>query len=175
MYFTGDEKAAVKEIQQYLLSYYYFIDSDIDRVAVDGIYGEETKNSVIKYQKIKGLQESGKVDLSTFNSLRNDYIIAEEKNKADKSILSKKTFPLKSGNIGKDVLILNLHLSELREKYNDIMRVKKDIFFSSETENAVRDMQRIFLIEENGIVDAVLFERLEREVEAIYLANEKYN
>ena len=39
-------------------------------------------------------------------------------------------------------------------------------YFSEETQNAIRYVQRMFLMEENGIVDAILFERLEKELDA---------
>ncbi len=171
---SKDEKESVKEIQRFLLYYYNFEDKNIGRVAVDGIYGVETQNAVLEYQKIKKIDATGLVDLLTHQSLYKEYLRLSKNLDADELIIEPNNFPLSVGKSGYDIMQLNLLLDILRQTYKDIERVKKDSYFSKNTESAVKDMQRIFMMEENGVVDTLLFMRIMQETKASKLSDEKY-
>ena len=47
--------------------------SAVPSVAVDGVYGNETKNAVIAVQKLSGLEQTGAVGALTWNAIVNLY------------------------------------------------------------------------------------------------------
>lgn len=53
---------------------------DIPEVFEDGIYGDETTNSVSDYQRQKGFEPTGVVDKETWDSLMNDAALFIERN-----------------------------------------------------------------------------------------------
>ena len=69
MYFLSDSPAAIREVQKFLYVISYRVNSDVPRVAIDGIYGPETEAAVIAFQEIYGHSASGSVDRETFDSL----------------------------------------------------------------------------------------------------------
>ena len=60
-------------------------------------------------------------------------------------------------------------LRELRKTYKDICRVDKSMYYSKSTEQAVKDMQRIFRLSEDGIVTQFFYDRMQKEIKAINL------
>ena len=60
---------SVRGLQDMLRNISYYIE-DIDSVVADGIFSEETKNSVISFQKIYGLEPNGEVDVVTWQKIR---------------------------------------------------------------------------------------------------------
>ena len=72
---TRDEKLAIIEIQQNLreLAKAGF---DLPSITADGIYGDQTRAAVARFQEIEGLPVTGKVDLLTWQVLGNAAAIA---------------------------------------------------------------------------------------------------
>ncbi len=68
----GSEGAEVLIIQE-LLSYIATVISDIPNLDVDGIFGPETKKSVIAFQKHYGIEPDGIVDKKTWDKIINVY------------------------------------------------------------------------------------------------------
>ena len=173
-YELSDTKMAIREVQTFL----HFISDrrhiTIPRVAIDGIYGKATEEAVREFQKIYGLYESGIVDRETFAALNKLYLEILLENELDGLIITNEGFPLSKGSQNNDVLNLNLILIELQKSYRDIGDVRKSSYFSEETENAVMDLQRIFRVRENGIVDALFYDRLKDELLFIQLLNQEY-
>lgn len=166
MYLLSDKASAIREVQRFL----HFISdsraSTIPRVAVDGIYGEETRGAVLAFQEEYGLPTSGEVDRITFELLYSVFNELATLKEIDRYILTGKSFPFKLGDQSDDVLIINLLIRELEESYLDIGFVKRSNYFSAETEGAVKALQRIFTMEENGIVDELFYKRLKDEVDS---------
>ncbi len=164
MYRLGDERAAIREIQKYL----HFISDrtrrEIPRVAIDGFYGEETKNAVKAFQNEMGVSDSGAVDYETFTLLYEEFLKAKLLYDAEKYFIDEKLFPFKSGDMGREMLYINLMLDELRSVFQGIGRVDIRPYFSLSTENAVREIRSIFMLEAVPIVDLSLFERMRYEL-----------
>ena len=53
------------------LSYYIY---DIPSVVPDGIFGKDTKESVVAFQKIYGLTQTGDVNADTWEKIREEYM-----------------------------------------------------------------------------------------------------
>ena len=169
-----DERAATMEVQNFLHVISDRETNDIQRVAIDGIYGEETREAVRKFQEIYGLYESGTVDRETFDLLNKIYLDILLREEVINAVLTNDPFPLSLGSQGNEVLILNVMLIELEKTYQDIGSVKKSSYYSIETENAVTNLQKIFRVEENGVVDALFYDRLKDELLFVKLLSEEY-
>ncbi len=170
-----DTEMAIREVQTFL----HFIrdkkHNEITRVAIDGIFGKETEDAVREFQRIYGLYESGVVDRETFELLNKIYLELLLEYNASEFVITSEGFPLSLGSQNNDVLVLNIMLIELGKNYSDIGDVRKSNYYSTETENAVTNLQKIFRIEENGIVDALFYDRLRDELIFIQLLETEYD
>ena len=72
-------KEYIKEVQTFLRTISQF-DERIPRVAVDGIYDEQTADVVGIFQKIAGLPVTNEVDKATFNAIFNAFVAIERIN-----------------------------------------------------------------------------------------------
>ena len=170
-----DTEMAIREVQTFL----HFIrdkrHNGITRVAIDGVFGKETEDAVREFQRIYGLYESGVVDRETFELLNKIYLELLLEDNSSEFIITGEDFPLSLGSQNNDVLVLNIMLIELGKAYGDIGDVQKSSYYSSETETAVTNLQRIFRVEENGIVDALFYDRLRDELVFIQLLQAEYD
>ena len=73
MYDITDKKEIVREIKKYLYAISTSTYPEIKRGTVDGIYDQETEDSVKRFQEIKGLPITGVVDFMTFNAISEEY------------------------------------------------------------------------------------------------------
>ena len=165
MYKIYEKNEAIREVQTYL----HFIsdrNGDIPRVAIDGVYGEETVVAVKAFQESIGLFADGVVDHKTFESMYGDFNEIETERLRKKYIFSSGSFPIKYGDNGNDVLVINTMLDELKGTYSEITLENNRRYFGHSTENSIRYMQSVFLIEESGIVDEITFDRLLLEIDA---------
>ena len=163
MYSLGDERAAIREIQKYLLFISDRVTDSVPRVSIDGIYGEETREAVIAFQKYKGVEESGVVDYLTFTLLSEEFKLAKFLYQADNFIIEASHFPIKLGDFGNEALLINLMLDELSEFY-DLGRVDVKPYFNSATEDAILNLRRIYMLDGEAVVDALLFDKMRYEL-----------
>ena len=69
MIVENTDSNSVRGLQNMLRNISYYIE-DVESVIPDGIFSEETKNSVISFQKIYGLEPSGEADAVTWQKIR---------------------------------------------------------------------------------------------------------
>jgi peptidoglycan hydrolase-like protein with peptidoglycan-binding domain len=150
------------------------MNGDIPRVAIDGIYGEETSEAVRIFQTIYGLKADGLVDRATFDMLFIMYRDVIMDIRSSDYIITDIGFPLKVGNQSNDVIALHLIILELGKTYNDIGVVSQSAYFSESTKNAVMNMQKIFRLPVTGEVDSLLYDRMIYELDAIRRLNQIY-
>ncbi len=165
MYRQENTAAAIERIQNYL----YELSKNgliTEMTVIDGIYGEQTRSAVTEFQRKNGLLESGIVDFETFTALRDSATLCKRKNELPTHLYAKTGYPLRFGMSGADIDTLHALLRSIGEYRKDLPPIPRAPYYSRETENAVRFMQRVFLMEESGIVSAELFERLEKDLEA---------
>ncbi len=159
MYSMADKATYIKKIQRKLLilgdAY-----AEIPRVSVDGIYGDETRAAIYALQNMVGISKNGVLDYETFLALELHHLELRNRRSASNYIINDTGFPLTKGEQNKDVLILNLIIDELRKTYKEIGSVNLGSYFNANTENAVKNLQNIFMMEETGVVDSLLFDRL---------------
>lgn len=174
MYELSDKRAAVREVQKFL-----HLISDVEsygvrRIAVDGIYGEETRAAVSEFQRYMGIYETGLVDLETFNGLYSEYRKAVDERALSNYIITESGFPFTVGDQGDDVINIHLYINELSRNYQDIPSVGRSSYYTQDTSAAIVEIQKIFDTEATGAVTKEFYERLVREAAAIRLRGEIY-
>lgn len=170
MYRTYDKKSAVKEIQRFIykLSDYY---SEIPRISIDGFYGDTTRRAVMAYQTLFNLPVDGRVNNRTHEGIYAEYLKIIASENAKKLMPASKRFPLKRGDVGNDVLYLNMMLDEFRGIYGNISPVRVNSLFSYDTEKAVFEIRKILSFGAGVTVDSNLFSRIENELDIHYEFN----
>ena len=175
MYELLDTKSAIKEVQKFLYTVSTEVNTDVPRVAIDGIYGEETLEAVRIFQIIYGIPETGYVDRTTFDMLYFLYREAIIDRTGKDYVITSIGFPLKLGSQGSDVIAIHLYITELQKKYPDIRSVGKGSYFTEDTRNAVITLQNIFNLLPTGEIDARLYQRILTEVDSLRRAEQEYS
>jgi len=161
---------AISNLQIYLRQLSY-ADVNIPPVPIDGIYDTETRNAVIAFQKQRGLNVSGIVDKTTWDEIYSAYLESITKNSPP---LAVRFFPrtpidhnLHIGDVGFIVNVLQYMLTELSRDYGDILNIEISGIFDNNTENAVKEFQRVNSIYPSGFVDYVTWNRITEHYNAI--------
>lgn len=165
MYIQDNRSAAIKRIQSYLYEIQMF-EEHSSQVPQDGIFGEETRAAILDFQKHTELNETGIVNYETFQALSDTAKKYKEENERYPFLYSISGFPLQFGGSGADVEALHALLRSLSQYLKDLPPIPRGAYYSHDTEKAIRYMQDVFLLEEDGIVTAALFEMLENELKA---------
>jgi N-acetylmuramoyl-L-alanine amidase len=134
----GDRGPFVKEVQEDLIRAGF----PLPKYGVDGIFGVETRNAVIAFQKRYGLRIDGLVGRETLTKLEE---VMKNKRHNEKFPLPNKV--LKRGDTGEDVKMVQRALKHLNfdPKYIDGIYGKK-------TEDAVRRFQSMYAaLKDDGI------------------------
>lgn len=142
----GDSSPGVLTLQYYLGYISLFVNTVIP-TAIDGSFGEGTRESVISYQKTYGLPETGEVDEIVWNSIQKTYYSLL--NSVDYRFAQGSTLPfpgrvLRVGISGDDVLALQEYLNYIAETYTDIPTVDADGVYGESTASQVRAFKERF-------------------------------
>ncbi len=162
MYDISDKEAAIRAIQRFLLELHYYTD-ELPHIAIDGIYGEATRDAVRAYQRLIGLPESGEVDLATWERLYHDYERARGARMSEGRIPPDTPLPASIGASGEGVASLQRLLNTLAERYGLTVRTDTTGIYSYATEAIVNAIRQIYRLEENGEVNGELYEKLLRD------------
>lgn len=161
MYSIDDKKSAIRDLQRFL-----FVIGQrhgIPYVSVDGFYGQETENAVKEFQRIFALDITGTAEKETFDAIYAEYLEIVKNTEGESLDFSEKNFPLKLGDSGNAVSVLNAIIRELSVIYRDLPLPYGD-FYSADTNSAVTLLQGYFRLEKNGEVSSELFNLLKREM-----------
>lgn len=128
-------------------------DERIPRVNPDGWFGRETTEAVRAFQQIYGLPVTGVIDLDTWELL--DRVYQEERNRQEEGScvcpFAVSDMPICPGERSDAVSLLQLMLHTGGSEISDTPGVTG--VYDTETENAVKKLQRENRMEETGIVD----------------------
>ena len=165
----GSVGNTVKLLQYYLLVVSVF-DSRVPPLQIIGVYGENTYQSVIAFQKIFGFVPDGVVTDEVWTVLLNVY-------EALYASLPESAFAetaqgyfgniLLMGSEGVEVRYLQEYLKIISDLYGVIPPVTVNGIYDEQTENAVREFQRLFGIKETGIVTSTTWNAISRVFDAI--------
>lgn len=150
----GDTGTGVRELQ-YLLAFIGTFSPAVRPIAVDGIFGSDTRSAVEDFQSDAGLPVTGVVDEQTWRALSDTYrsLLAS----LPEDYYSSATVPypgsaLRVGSTGPYVRTLQTYLNRISDVYTDIPKLTVDGQFGNATRNAVIAYQRLFGIEPTGVV-----------------------
>lgn len=152
---------AVFELQGYLRNIGR-LDSDIERVMPDGIFGEETTLSVKSFQRKYGIKETGVVDLETWESLlaanRQAVFIASAPIQVVR--ITNEDLPLTVGTENELVHVLKLMLNDVAAAFSNFSAVGTHSFFDEETRVEVEKWQDVIGVKKTGEVDKMTWNML---------------
>lgn len=154
MYSEGDTGEQVRVIQYWLGWAAAFFET-IPFVPADGVYGESTTNAVMQFQKQFGLPQTGVVNKETWNELYRVYagILADNREEIDTSFLHSIQMPLRMGDSGESVKMLQTKLNTLKKIYPEIPTVLETGTYGQKTRLGVMAVQRRNHLPPTGIVD----------------------
>lgn len=156
----GSQGIGVSNLQ-YFLSYLSDFYSSISPLNIDGSFGNETRESVISAQKTFGLDEDGVVGEATWNAIYNAYrgIIATiPLNYVEGNVLPFPGTVLRVGSDNDAVLLLQQYINVIAQVYPEVNSVELTGYFGTQTDAAVKAIQRLFGLDDNGIVGTVTWE-----------------
>lgn len=160
---------------QYYLSYIALFVPTVLPAAVDGSYGEGTRNAVISFQKTYMLEQTGEVDLITWNRMERTYngLISRSPYRFREGLIL--PFPgrvLRPGLEGDDVRALQEYLNYISETYTSIPRIRVDGVFGPSTSAAVEAFKNEFeLPGAPDRVSALVWNAIIRVYDDLYVGN----
>lgn len=129
-------------------------------VAVDGIFGPETRDAVIAFQQFAGLTPDGIVGPNTWNALLNAYQqIAESLQNAVISLPPTVTLVL--GSQSEAVRQLQQYINRLATIYPEVPSIPETGYYGEQTREAVLALQRILGLPQTGNVNPEAFFQIE--------------
>lgn len=137
-------------------------DKDVLSVIPDGIFGEETENSVRSFQRKFGLPETGVVNFEVWDRINDEHkkALFELSEPIQVISIKKEDLPLVLGQISKEVHMLNMMLNSLSEKYSNFQNVGYSDEFTAATRNEVEKWQKVINHDITGEVDKLTWNRL---------------
>ena len=151
----GDSGEGVLSIQYYLSYIALFVPS-VSSATMDGSFGENTKDSVISFQKTYSLEPTGIVNRETWDKIETVYLSFVSN--IDFTYAAGRLYPfpgriLREGVEGNDVRILQEYLNYIANFYPSIPKGTADGIFGTRTAEQVSAFKTIFNIP--GTMDRV--------------------
>lgn len=157
--------ASVSRLQDDL-KHLSFHDKDIKNVAIDGIFGDETRDSLLSFQRKYSLPATGVADLETWEKLREVSDASRSFNSPTTPIKIFPRFPTTYYWDGKSspihIAILQYVLDELSREYS-YGEIPQTGIYDDATVNAVIDFQTKNGLETTGVVDRTTWNDLARQ------------
>ncbi len=152
---------AVYEIQRYIRNISR-LDRDIPSLVPDGIYGEETTESITAFQRKNLLPQTGKVDLTTWNKLleENDKAVFAFSEPIQTAPAKNGDFPLKKGKESHLNRNVNLMLTRLSDFYDNFSGATLSADYTEETERLIGIFQSVTGNSVTGETDKIIWNLL---------------
>lgn len=152
----GESGVAVRELQ-YLLLFISAFNNQIAPITVDGIFGPDTREAVLSFQRFYGLTQTGEVDFNTWRLIYDTYVGILRT--LPEGYFSPTTeayggIPLRLGSEGADVSRIQDYLNYISNTYTEIPKVTVDGIFGPATQAAVLTYQNLFGLDPTSIVSA---------------------
>ncbi len=172
----GDTGVNVRVIQYYLNLIAEF-NNFIPSVAIDGIYGSATAESVRAFQRSEGLSETGIVDQATWDALYSRYLSVVAGLPPDFRRTGAPVYPgtpLRRGLTGNEnVRLLQTYLNKIAETNSEIPTVSVTGNFGPETERAVLAFQRAYGLPPRGIVGVNTWNAIAEQYNDLILSEDR--
>ena len=151
----GSAGTNVSIMQSYLNAIKTGMFPALNRLVVDGVYGQRTKNTVMQYQGFSGLKQDGIIGKETWDSIVADYESLPIKPADDYP-----GYVLRPGASGNDVRIMQLKLNNVNPVYTAINYQSVDGKYGSNMANAVRRFQAQFGLVADGIIGQKTWDKI---------------
>ena len=128
-----------------------------------GVFGNETRQSVISAQNTFGLLEDGVVGEITWNAIYNAYrgIVNEiPLHYIEGNVLPYPGVLLRIGSDNDSVLLLQQYINVIAEVYPEVNSVDLTGYFGTQTDRAVKSIQSLSGLEPNGLVGAITWDAI---------------
>ena len=163
-------------ILQYFLAIISEFNDMIPSVEVTGTFGPETKNSVLEFQKLNNLPQTGVVDDSTWDVLYNTFIGITNTVFSSGRTNTIEAAPyggvvLKLGSVSESVKVLQQYLNVISNVYSEISPVAVTGIYNKATESSVLEFQKRFSLEETGEVDRNVWNAIANEYKNVVSAS----
>ena len=156
----GSRGLGVRNLQ-YFLTYLSRFYSSISPTEIDGVFGNETRQSVISAQNTFGLMQDGVVGELTWNEIYNAYrgIVDEIPLKyVEGNVLPFPGTILRIGSDNDSVLLLQQYINVIAEVFPEVNTVDLTGYFGTQTDSAVKAIQTLSGLEANGVVGAITWD-----------------
>lgn len=167
---VGQKSDKVGIIQKYLnrISQNYPL---IKKLAVDGIFGNKTEESVKVFQKIFNLPSNGLINSETWYKISEVYVgitkMAELYGEGEREDTPYAGEVLSYGSKGNEVKLVQDYLNVIRTKYPSIVYLISDGVYGYNTTSAVSAFQKLAGITITGKVDEVTWKALNKYYEEV--------
>lgn len=150
----GSSGSSVR-ILQYYLSFLGYFNLKLPYISIDGIFGDETRDAVLTFQSLYGLDVDGIVGRDTWDMIQNAYAGVLTSLPDEYRSYSSLLYPgyiITTGASGKVVEQLQTYLKTIAANTPSVPDVTVDGYYGDQTRNAVLAVQRLEGIEQNGQV-----------------------
>ena len=162
-------------VLQYYLAYISLFYPTVSQPATDGDFGQLTDASVRSYQETFGINITGVVDETTWNSIQNTYYELLSRFPYDYSdglILPYPGRVLRIGVEGNDVRAIQQYLNYISNTYTDIPKISVDGSYGPSTASAVNKFVEHFnLPNSQGRVNAQVWNAIINVYDDLYSGN----
>lgn len=151
----------IRQIQMMLREISFF-DERIERIIPDGIYGEQTANSVRSFQRNNNLYETGVVDNDTWDRIVEVYDKTIEDNKRNVliQIIDEGAIPITVGDSSISLYVIQAMILALSEYFDNIEAIEVTGVFDAPTQSEVEKLQIISGITPNAQIDRAFINSL---------------
>lgn len=156
---------------QYFLSYISLFVPTVQSTALDSIFGTSTAEAVRSFQQSYSLPVTGVVDETTWYEIYNVYqglVSSLGTEYTEGTVVPYGGFALRVGTESEYVTLLQEYLNYIAKTYTQIPIIPVTGYFGAMTYNAVTTFQRLFGLEEDGVVDVETWNAVINTYEDLY-------
>ncbi|MBQ9097101.1 MAG: peptidoglycan-binding protein [Clostridia bacterium] len=170
----GDSSDKVEVLQYFLSVIFEFVDY-FEPIKVSGVFDQQTKEAVMKYQENNNLDVTGVVNEETWQSIYSQYrgivnLVLSREELFPISIAPFSGTELKIGSVSEDVRILQENLNRISTVYTSITPVAETGSYGKQTRRSVIQYQERFGIPVTGRVNEYAWNDIGKKAQEIALA-----